>query len=113
MFDGMAPMVPSYDGYMEWGSGSWQFNATTTVDFDWVGYGNFCNLPQLLRITPAGNAVVTAWPTNAVGFVLQSTESLSPADWADVTNTVGVVGSENTVTNSLSNMNKFFRLRKL
>jgi hypothetical protein len=25
---------------IEWGSGAWQYNATTTVDFDWVAYGN-------------------------------------------------------------------------
>jgi len=113
VFDGTAPAVPGFDGYMEWGSGAWQFNATTTVDFDWVAYGNACNLPQLLRIPSAGNTVVIAWPTNALGFVLQSTETLSPANWIDATNTVGVVGSENTVTNSLSNTNKFFRLRQL
>jgi hypothetical protein len=40
LFDGTAPLVNPYNGYVEWGSGSWQFNATTTVDFDWVGYGN-------------------------------------------------------------------------
>jgi len=113
VFDGLAPMVPGFDGYMEWGSGSWQFDATTTVDFDWVGYGNTCNLPHSLKTTLAGNAVVISWPTNAVGFVLQSTESLSPANWVDMTNTVAVVGSENTVTDPISNTNRFFRLRNL
>lgn len=39
-FDGVAPLVNSSGGYVEWGSGSWQFDATTTVDFDWVAYGN-------------------------------------------------------------------------
>jgi hypothetical protein len=40
VFDGPAPLVNSFNGYVEWGSGSWQYNATTTVDFDWVAYGN-------------------------------------------------------------------------
>jgi len=40
LFDGPAPRVNSYDGYIEWGSGSWQYDAATTVDFDWVAYGN-------------------------------------------------------------------------
>lgn len=40
LFDGMAPLVNSFNGYVEWGSGAWQYDATTTVDFDWVGYGN-------------------------------------------------------------------------
>ena len=113
IFDGMAPLVNPYDGYVEWGSGSWQYNAATTVDFDWVAYGNACNLPQQLRITHAGNFVVIAWPTNATGFVLQSADRLSPANWTEVTNTVGVVGSEHTLTNSLSATNRFFRLRKV
>lgn len=113
IFEGMAPTVPGYDGYIEWGCGAWQFDATTTVDFDWVGYGNACNLPQKLKVTRAGNGVGISWPTNALGFTLQSTDILSPADWTDVTNAVSIVGSENTVTNNLSDRSRFFRLRKL
>jgi hypothetical protein len=40
VFDGAAPLVNPFDGYVEWGSGSWQYDATTTADFDWVAYGN-------------------------------------------------------------------------
>jgi len=40
VFDGAAPLVNPFHGYVEWGSGAWQYNATTTVDFDWVAYGN-------------------------------------------------------------------------
>ena len=40
VFDRAAPLVNPFDGYIEWGSGAWQFDATTTVDFDWVAYGN-------------------------------------------------------------------------
>ncbi len=40
VFDGVAPLVNPFDGYVEWGSGSWQYDATTTLDFDWVAYGN-------------------------------------------------------------------------
>ena len=39
-FDGTAPLVNPFHGYVEWGSGAWQYDATTTVDFDWVSYGN-------------------------------------------------------------------------
>jgi len=38
-FDGVAPLVNPFNGYVEWGSGAWQFDATTTADFDWVAYG--------------------------------------------------------------------------
>jgi hypothetical protein len=27
-------------GWQTWGSGTWQYDLTTTVDFDWVAYGN-------------------------------------------------------------------------
>lgn len=42
VFDGAAPPVNPYNAYVEWGSGSdsWQYDATTTVDFDWVAYGD-------------------------------------------------------------------------
>jgi hypothetical protein len=113
IFDGTAPMVAPYDGYMEWGSGSWQYTAATTLDFDWVAYGNGCNLPQMLRIARSGPAVVLAWPTNAVGFVLQSTETISPANWVDSTQSISVVGSENSLTTVITGTNKFFRLRQL
>jgi hypothetical protein len=40
-FDRTALLVNPFNAYVEWGSGSsWQFDATTTVDFDWVAYGN-------------------------------------------------------------------------
>lgn len=41
VFDGTAPLVNPFHGYVEWGSGAWQYDATTTVDFDWVAYSNY------------------------------------------------------------------------
>lgn len=39
--DGLVPITPSFDGYVEFGSGTyWQTTAATTIDFDWVGYGD-------------------------------------------------------------------------
>jgi hypothetical protein len=64
-----------------------------------------------LRATRAGSTVVVAWPASSVGFALQSANGLFRTNWVDVTNPVAVVGSENNVTNSVSNTNKFFRLR--
>jgi hypothetical protein len=113
VFDGTAPAVPGFDGYLEWGSGVWQFNATTTVDFDWAAYGGACNLPQRLNITRTGDSVVISWPTNAFGFKLQSTDTLAPADWKDVTNAATIVGSEHAVTNSVPERSRFYRLRNL
>jgi len=57
LFDGSAPLVNPYDGYFEWGSGSWQYDASDTVDFDWVAYASQSLLPT-----------VTSFPTNGAIF---------------------------------------------
>jgi hypothetical protein len=67
-----------------------------------------------LTITPSGvpsGGIILTWPTNAVGFTLQSTTNLfSPAAW--VTNPLAPVVDNglNTVTNPLSGAQKFYRL---
>jgi len=39
--DGPVPVTTNFQGYVEFGSGTfWQTDAATTVDFDWVGYGD-------------------------------------------------------------------------
>jgi hypothetical protein len=44
--DGVVPPAPNFDGYVEFGSGTyWQTSAGTTVDFDWVGSGELSDLP--------------------------------------------------------------------
>jgi hypothetical protein len=112
VFDGMAPLANPFNAYVEWGSGAWQYDAASTVDFDWVGYGHPCNLPQALKITPAATEVVLSWPTNAVGFVPQATPGLSPPAWVDLNAPAAVLGSENTLTNPAQDPTGFFRLRK-
>jgi hypothetical protein len=58
------------------------------------------------------NELVLAWPTNMVGFALQSASNLTPpVMWIDVTNPPVVLGGLNTVTNTRSGSAQFFRLR--
>jgi len=109
-FDGSAPLVNRFDAYFEWGSGAWQYDAATTVDFDWVAYGDPCNLPQSLAISRAADRVMLSWPTNALGFNLQSSTNLTAGDWLKVTNTAAILGEQFTVTNDLAGRSKFFRL---
>jgi uncharacterized repeat protein (TIGR03803 family) len=59
-------------------------------------------LPQL-TITLSETNVVLTWPANASDFVLQSTTNLVSAVW---TSTNG----QNTVTNSISDQQRFYRL---
>ena len=112
VFDGIAPAVIGADGYMEWGSGAWQYHATTTVDFDWVGFGDASDQPDRLDITQQVTEVVISWSTNNPVLVLQSTASLPSSNWIKVPNAVSVVGTRSTVTNAISGFTKYYRLTR-
>lgn len=67
--------------------------------------------PPSLAITLVGSNVVLTWPTNAVGFLLQSTTNLgSPLGWQNVSSSPVIVNLQNTVTNSISGKQIFYRL---
>ena len=66
-----------------------------------------------LDMRRSGNGLILTWPTNAVGFTLQSTTNLTPpVSWVDVTNPPALLGGQWTVTNSFSGGAQYFRLRK-
>ena len=71
-------------------------------------------LPPTLTITLVNKIVVAlSWPTNATGFNLQSALHLTPpVDWIDSSDTPVPVGTQFTVTNTLSGSNQFYRLKK-
>lgn len=56
--------------------------------------------------------VVFSWPTNALGFSLQSSTNLTAGSWADVTNTTVIVGSNYSVILSPTQERRFFRLKR-
>jgi len=67
--------------------------------------------PAQLTTIPSGTNVILAWPTNAVGFILQSTTNLvSPAVWSTNSPTPVAIAGQNTVTNLLTGVQKFYRL---
>jgi len=65
----------------------------------------------LLSISRSGNDSVLSWPTNAPGFVLESSPALFPVSWTEVVGTVYVSGNQYTVTNATANTVIFYRLR--
>jgi len=74
--------------------------------------GTVLPLPSL-NARPNGNELILSWPTNAVGFTLQSTPNLaSPVAWIDSTNPPASIGTQFTVTNTTSGPAEFYRLRK-
>ena len=77
-----------------------------------VAYGTVPE-PPTLRLAGAGsNTMVIAWPTNAIGFVLQQNPVLGTTNWVTVTNSPVVVGSEKQVTLPASEGGAFYRLRQ-
>jgi hypothetical protein len=67
--------------------------------------------PTAMEIVLSVNEVVVTWPTNAVGYVLESSTVL-PSAWTAVTQAPVVVNGQNTVTNGIGTGIEFFRLRK-
>ena len=70
-------------------------------------------LPSL-KARPNGNELILSWPTNAPGFILQSTFDLTPpVTWLDSTSVPAVIGAHFTLTNTTSAGARFYRLRKM
>jgi hypothetical protein len=66
--------------------------------------------PQLAVIR-SGASLVLTWPTNALGFALQSTTNLGPsAAWTTNLPAPVVINGQNTVTIPVSNPQQFYRL---
>jgi hypothetical protein len=65
-----------------------------------------------LALQTGGSNVVLVWPTNTLGFTLQSATNLDGLHWASVTNPPVIVGTNYTVTLNVSNQAQFFTLKK-
>jgi len=75
--------------------------------------GNGWDLGAPLALRHSGNQMLVSWTTNATGFTLQSTQTLTPpGPWLDVTNPPAVTGGQFIVTNPVSGDSQFFRLKK-
>lgn len=65
----------------------------------------------LLGIAQTAATIQLFWPTNAAGFVLQTSSSLLPAQWTAITDPPTVQNGNNTVTQPIAG-NRFYRLAK-
>ena len=69
--------------------------------------------PPCLTIIPFGESVILTWPTNALGFGLQSAPTLvSPVGWSAVSPEPVSVNGSNTVLNPNSGAQQFYRLKQ-
>ena len=65
----------------------------------------------LMNMIRSGGNLILLWPTNAVGFVLQSaTDAIAPNAWSIVSPEPVIIGGQNVVVDSLSSTQKFYRL---
>lgn len=87
----------------------------TTAGGGAMGFGTVFSLtlpgpPQLTMVRSAGSAILS-WPTNALGFTLQSTTNLnSPAGWSTVSTPPVIINGQHTVTDPISGLQNFYRL---
>jgi hypothetical protein len=70
---------------------------------------NFFIEPRL-RMASSANNVILTWPTNAVGFSLETTTNLNHVVWTAGLPTPVVVSGQYVVTNPISGTQRFFRL---
>jgi len=69
--------------------------------------------PPRLNVNRSGSQLIVSWPTNQVGFQLESVTSLSAGGvWSAATNSPVVVGDQYVVTNPITGTSRFFRLRQ-
>jgi hypothetical protein len=84
-----------------------------TVYFDDITYAIGIAPPSLIIAKTSLTEVLLEWPTNYVGFALESTLSLNvPIVWSSVTQEVSVSGDNFGVTINSVEAAQFFRLRK-
>jgi hypothetical protein len=69
------------------------------------------NPTPALGVVPSGNFLLMFWPVSAPGFVMETSPSLSPADWVPVPNPPIQIGSEYLESIQMTGTNQFFRLR--
>ncbi len=68
------------------------------------------HLPPTLGATPSGNNLYIFWPQSSPGFVLETTPSLSPADWVIVSNPPIQIGGIYLESVQMTETNRFYRL---
>ncbi len=67
-----------------------------------------------LKITQSEANVIITWPTNAIGFALQCATNIdSSANWLFVSPDPAIVNGKYTVTNPISGLQGFYRLKNM
>jgi hypothetical protein len=70
------------------------------------------HIPHSVTIKPTGSAVRLSWPATGTNFLLEATEDLEDANWAEVSQPPVVDHDECVVTNDISGPSAFYGLRR-
>jgi hypothetical protein len=65
----------------------------------------------VLGVAQSSGFALMFWPVSAHGFVLETTPSLSPANWVTVSNPPIQIGDEYLESIQMSGTNQFYRLQ--
>jgi ELWxxDGT repeat protein len=66
-----------------------------------------------LKVARAGNQMTLSWPASFSGFVLEaSTDLRSALNWSKTPDAPTIVGSDYSVSTSMTSVNQFYRLRR-
>jgi hypothetical protein len=69
-------------------------------------------MPPALTVTRQGSNILLAWPTNTIGFTLQSLTDLTRTNWTVNSVPASIVSGHYVATNGITNNAQFFRLKK-
>ncbi len=88
--------------------GNANYNASPYVDQSFTVYST-----PTFSFTPSSSShtLLLSWPTNVSGYTLETTTNLSLA-WVAASPLPGIVNGQYAFTNSTTNGNRFFRLKK-
>jgi hypothetical protein len=81
-----------------------------TGEFGLANPINIVSLPQL-TLADSGSSLLLYWPVSTPTFVLETSSSLSPADWKPVAGTPLQIGNQYLMSLPVTTTNSFYRLR--
>jgi hypothetical protein len=86
-------------------------DATKFAAMDLYGSVYVSQPAPVLSITSTNTSLILSWPSSAMGYELMQCSDLTVTNWANVTNSVGLVGNQNQVVIPMSANSCFYRLQ--
>jgi hypothetical protein len=96
---------------------AWIVSSQCTVTNQISGKSSYYRLAIIaapaLQAQVSGKNFILSWPTNAPGYVLETTTNLAATNsWTTVTNTPATLNQQSVVTNQISGAARFYRLKQ-